>query len=406
MGAAFQAKSLSGQGSMSIVVTNISDAGTAGAQTERRASWLELFFDLCFVAAVGAVAGTLHSNPSWSGLIAATALFIPVWWSWMMYAWYATSVPEGGLADRLAAFLAMLTVLAMAAQTGTAVGGDPRGYLLAFVVFHLLVVLLFWRASLMNPETGRFDLCYAIGLALAALVWFVSLVGPESLRSALWVVALTIDLLTPIVAVASVQARMFDFSHIPERYGLFTLIVLGEAIFAVARGTAEAHWTPAAVTTAVGGFVLAVVIWWVYFAHHQARLLLRGHTAGFIWGYGHFFVWAGIAMTGVGTELAIEAASGADDYPTADRLVLCGGVALFLAAMAVLRGADAGSLWEGIALVRLGAAVAVLLLGLTGGSLSPEVVTVSAAAIAILAWFAARAAWRALPDISGETTPV
>ena len=68
----------------------------SGAQRERHASWLELFFDLCFVVAVGAVAATLHGNPTGEGLLIFAALFIPVWWSWMEYAWYATSVPERG----------------------------------------------------------------------------------------------------------------------------------------------------------------------------------------------------------------------------------------------------------------------------------------------------------------------
>jgi low temperature requirement protein LtrA len=357
-----------------VAITDITDSTPAIASTERRASWLELFFDLCFVVAVGAVAGTLHSDPSWSGLTTSAALFIPV--------------------------------LGMAAQAGNASAGDPRGYVLAFVVFHLLVVLLFGRAAQLHPITGRFDRCYAVGLAIAAAVWVVSLVVPETFRSELWVVALAIDLATPIVAVASVAAQMFDFSHIPERYGLFTLIVLGEAVIAVARGTAEAQWTPGAVTAAVSGFVLAVVIWWVYFAHHQATLLLRGHLAGFIWGYGHVFVWAGIAMTGVGTELAIEAASTEHGYPTADRLILCGGFALFLAAMALLRAADAGNLWDRVALVRFMTAIAILSLGLAGGSLSPEAVTAGAAAIAIAAWFAARAAWRALPAAPNTHTSV
>jgi low temperature requirement protein LtrA len=366
-------------------------------QPERRASWLELFYDLCFVVAVGAVATTLHGNPTSSGVVVFAALFIPVWWSWLEYAWYATSFPEGGMVDQFAAFAAMLTVLAMAAQAGPASAGDPRGYLIAFAVFHLIVVSLFFRAAGMYPERRSFALWYAIGLGLAAILWLLSLVVPETIRPWVWAGALLIDLITPWRATSSFAGRSFDASHIPERYGLFTLIVLGEAIIAVARGTAEAHWTPAAVATAVAGFSVAVVIWLAYFARQQDALLLRGQVWAFVWGYGHVFVWAGIAMTGVGIELAIEAAEAGHGFPMGERLILCGGFALFLAAMALLRAADAGSFADRIALGRLTTAALILLLGILAGGLSPEVTTVAIAAITVVAAALIRAAWQAIP---------
>ena len=203
----------------------------------------------------------------------------------------------------------MLTVLAMATQVGAASHGDPRGFILAFVVFHAIVVALFLRAARLYPGRHAFSIRYASGFGLAAAIWLVSLALPEEIRPWVWVVALAVDLVTPWMAVLTAAERTFDVSHIPERYGLFTIIVLGEAIIAVARSMSEAQWTPEAVTAAVAGFAIAVVIWWAYFAHPHAELLERGRLASFIWGYGHIFVWMGIAITGVGIELAIEAAA-------------------------------------------------------------------------------------------------
>src|SRR5215207_2052462 len=87
---------------LTVSTMDISSDHDAGTAPERRASWLELFFDLCFVVAVGAVAHTLHGEPTIAGLALFAALFIPVWWSWMEYAWYATSFPEGGCSTGLA----------------------------------------------------------------------------------------------------------------------------------------------------------------------------------------------------------------------------------------------------------------------------------------------------------------
>ena len=376
-----------------------SDHG-AVAQPERRASWLELFFDLCFVVAVGAVAHTLHGDPTTAGLALFAALFIPVWWSWMEYAWYATSFPEGGTLNRVGAFAAMLTVLAMAAQAGNASHGEPRGYILAFVVFHAIVVALFLRAARLYPARYPFAVRYASGFGLAAAFWLVSLVLPEDIRPLVWIAALLVDLVTPWAAVLAVAERTFDVSHIPERYGLFTIIVLGEAIIAVARSMSEAIWTPAAVTAAVAGFVIAVVVWWAYFAHPHAELLLRGRLASFIWGYGHIFVWMGIAISGVGIELAIEAAAAGHTLSAGERLILCGGPALYLAAMALLRSAGAGHITDRVVLVRLGAALLFIVIALAGAVLSPEVLAVLVAAVAVGAGIAIGRAWSSLGTAS------
>jgi low temperature requirement protein LtrA len=242
-----------------IIATSAPVAGAA-VEPERRASWLELFFDLCFVVAVGAVAHTLHDEPTIEGIVLFVALFIPVWWSWMEYAWYATSFPESGGFNRFAAFAAMLTVLAMATQVGAASHGDPRGFILAFVVFHAIVVALFLRTIRHYPGLQRFSIRYATGFGLAAVIWLVSLAVPDGIRQWVWIAALAVDLATPWAAVVAVVERTFHVSHIPERYGLFTIIVLGEAIIAVARSMSEARWTPQAMTAAIAGFAIAVVI--------------------------------------------------------------------------------------------------------------------------------------------------
>jgi low temperature requirement protein LtrA len=368
----------------------------AVAEPERRASWLELFFDLCFVVAVGAVAHVLHDEPSIEGIALFAALFIPVWWSWMEYAWYATSFPERGAFNRFGAFAAMLTVLAMATQVGSASHGDPRGFILAFVVFHAIVVALFLRAARLYPERQVFSIRYASGFGLAAAIWLVSLALPEEIRPWIWIAALAVDLVTPWAAVLAVAERTFDVSHIPERYGLFTIIVLGEAIIAVARSMSEAQWTPEAVTTAIAGFAIAVVIWWAYFAHPHAELLERGRLASFIWGYGHIFVWMGIAITGVGIELAIEAAATGHALSDGERLILCGGPALYLTAMALLRSAGAGHFTDRVVVIRLATAAAFIVIWLAGGALSQQAVAVLMAAVAVGAGVVIGRAWRSI----------
>jgi low temperature requirement protein LtrA len=364
--------------------------------TARPDSWLELFFDLCFVVAVGAVAEMLQERPTAQGAAIFAALFVVIWWAWGVHTWYAFNIPERSAVSRVGALAVMLTVLAMASQVGRASHGDPRGLLLAFVVFHAIMVILFVRVAAAYPARRAFAFRYVIGFGLASAAWLISLALPAPARPWVWAVALAIDLITPWFAALRVPEQPFHPRSMPERHGLFTIIVLGEAIIAVGRGTADAPWTPAAMAAAVAGFAIAVVIWWAYFARAQAALLMRGRRMGFIWAYGHIFVWAGIAMTGVGISLAIAAGVSGDAFAAGERLVLCGGLALYLAAMALLRATDAGRLTDPVAIVRLATAAVILAVGLVGGGLSPATLTVVVAVIAVAAGIVTRFAWGAV----------
>src|SRR5205085_919414 len=59
------------------------------AEEERRATWLELFFDLVFVVAVGQVAHRLTHDTSTAGFLRFAGLFVPVLWAWTGFTFYA-----------------------------------------------------------------------------------------------------------------------------------------------------------------------------------------------------------------------------------------------------------------------------------------------------------------------------
>jgi low temperature requirement protein LtrA len=100
--------------------------------------------------------------------------------------------------------------------------------------------------------------------------------------------------------------------HIAERYGLFTIIVLGEVILsaslAVTLITIEGL-TAELVSVFVGGLLTVFAMWWLYF-YRPMDDLLGTLRAAFIWGYGHLPLWAAAAAVGSGLALAIEQAAG------------------------------------------------------------------------------------------------
>src|SRR5205823_866916 len=92
-------------------------------------------------------------------------------------------------------------------------------------------------------------------------------------------------------------------AHIPERFGLLVIIVLGEAVIAVVLGTATESWTAASSAAAFGGFVAAASIWWLYFGFLDASAAVtRNVLAGMTFVYSHYFVWVSSPRAGSGSR--------------------------------------------------------------------------------------------------------
>jgi low temperature requirement protein LtrA len=351
---------------------------------ERTSTWLELFFDLCFVVAVAAQARGLHDEPNLGGMVRFLGLFVPVWWSWMIFTWYATAFDNDDVPYRVTLFVAMLSILGLAASVG-GIGVEPAAtvsFVLAYVLMRLLVAGLFLRARRHVPALRRFVDFYVAGYFLGAVIWLSSLFVPPPFRYVVWAIGLFVELLGPILAVRTLDNPRISFHprHIPERYGLFTLIVLGESVLAGAAGTAGTDWAPAGVLIAVAGFV-AACIWWLYFDHVGSSGIELGPRPAFYWGYGHFAVYAGIAAFGV--QLAIEAtaphsalalageAPPSGGYDLGARAVLAGGVVLFLAASAFVDRVNEGATNDLVLFVRLAAVALLVVVSALGSLFSP-----------------------------------
>ena len=96
-------------------------------------------------------------------------------------------------------------------------------------------------------------------------------------------------------------------SHIPERVGLFTIIVFGESVLAVVVGTTTVSWGFESGAAAALGFAVAGALWWIYFDYVDSSIVKRTITAGQIYLYAHLPLLIGLAALGAGVKLAIKA---------------------------------------------------------------------------------------------------
>jgi low temperature requirement protein LtrA len=120
--------------------------------TDRRVTFLELFFDLVFVAVIAQLAHSLAENPSWSGVGWFVFLFYAVWSSWINGTLYHDLHGVNDLSTRVFTFAQMLAVAVMAVHAGDVPGAGADGFALGYAANSFLLVVLWFRTGVHDPS--------------------------------------------------------------------------------------------------------------------------------------------------------------------------------------------------------------------------------------------------------------
>jgi low temperature requirement protein LtrA len=353
-----------------------------GLDDDRRATWLELFFDLVFVVAVAQLSIALSADKSLEGFLIFSGLFVPVWWAWVGYTFYADRFDTDDVVHRVLMLAGMFAVGALASVIPEAAEGSTAAFAVGYVAVRAFVIALNARAWLHLPAARPLLDAYIPAFSVAAALMLVSVAVDPPWRYWVWAVALVIDLGTPIASRTRIQQVPIHASHIPERIGLFTIIVLGETVLAVVLGTDAVDWSLETGLVAALGFTLAASFWWLYFDYLDGEMLLgRSIWAGQAYLYSHLPLMAGVIALGVGVKYAIQDTTRAE-LADSTRWILCGGVALAFAALAAIHLVASRSRRDADLWLRLGVALAALAIAALGGGLDPlPVVALVAAAV-------------------------
>src|SRR5215217_6011183 len=282
-------------------------------EEHRGATALELFFDLCFVVAVAQAAAVLHHQVAaghvGEGVVGYASVFFAIWWAWMNFTWFASAYDTDDVAYRLTTLVQIAGALILAAGVPDAMaGGDLAVITLGYVVMRLAMVTQWLRAAGSDRPHRRSSLRFAAGIAAVQVGWVLRLLLPEGPGYAGFLVLAAAELAVPIWAERAAPTTWHP-RHIAERYGLFTLIVLGECVLSstLAIQTALKEDTALAdlATTAAGGLLTVLGMWWLYFAK-EAHEFLTSLRAGIVWGYGHYLVLASAAAVGAGLAVNVD----------------------------------------------------------------------------------------------------
>jgi low temperature requirement protein LtrA len=316
-------RSLRGAGSLRLAVPM---TARDPAEPDRAATPLELFFDLVFIVAVARAVEGLHDGLA-RGIVADSVVsflfgFFALWWAWMNFTWFASAYDLDDIAYRVSMFVGMAGALIIAAGLPMALDGHNRGIaVLGYVVMRLALVTQWIRVARGDGPRRRTARRFAIGVTACQIGWGVAALA---LPPGMWFtvaapIGAVAELLVPVWA-ESAGPTPWHPAHIAERYGLFTIIVLGESVLAaslaIQSATSAGGLTAELLAVIVGGLLILFSIWWLYF-DRPADQLLASTRAAFVWGYGHLPVFASVAGVGAGLAVAVDGAAGRSELSQA-----------------------------------------------------------------------------------------
>lgn len=267
---------------------------------EHRVSWLELFYDLVYVVVIARLAHLVtHGHNGHLGLnefMVFVALFIPVWWAWTGHTLYATRFYDDSVVDRLLTLGQMFLVTLMALFITNAFHGEGQMFALVYAGIRGLLVVMYLRVWLLNKDLRSVSSCLASGFSVGALLWLSSAFLPVPWMYGLWAAGLLVDLMTPFRCRPVLKTISVHKHHLPERFGLLMIILLGESVASLTSALSPADLTVEVLCIALLGFISLSAVWWHYFEVIERVVSDRELGAAHLIIYGHLPIYIGLAL--------------------------------------------------------------------------------------------------------------
>jgi low temperature requirement protein LtrA len=380
---------------------------------DRSVTFLELFFDLVFVAVIAQLAHRLAEHPDWSGVGWFVFLFYAVWSSWINGTYYHDLHTTNDLSIRLFTFAQMLAVALMAVHAGEVPGDGTIGFAIGYTANTFLLVVLWFRTGVHDPSHRPASVPYSIAYLISAILFGLSIGVEAPLTYWMWALALLsegIGYYTALNRWTPPESQPGDAviaasASLIERMGLFVIIVLGEVVVGSVNGMAELiPLDPDEMVIGLSGMLVAIGLWWLYFDLVSHRRPVSRFTQA--WLFLHFPLVVAIAAGGAGVLTTIEHIS--SPLPDSVRWLLVGSLSLAVLAIVALtlvldirtQGGEARTVYEVADRAALASVLLIVGVGLTGWGAKGSLVTM--VALLLLPVFSGMRVWARLGAPGGD----
>jgi len=274
--------------------------------TEKKASWLELFYDIAFIALVAQL--TYLSYAHHQTLLDFVNIFLVAYV--IFIAWWATTAnrnlkPTETTTDKLLIQAQMVGAFLMSITMPDIFEGQYTGFFFTFGLLRLLQAGTVWGMYIKHPETKPQTNNILQGFFVAAGLWICAAFVPFPYTYPLAFSALLVDIMTPLTTGKGNATRYLSVKHLQERLGLFLMLVIGESMIVVALSNTAADLSIAEPTIVFAGLGMMIALWWLYFEYSDQRQGIRPKNL-FLYIHAHAFLFGSIILLSVGYKLAIE----------------------------------------------------------------------------------------------------
>ncbi|ORZ19573.1 bacterial low temperature requirement A protein-domain-containing protein [Absidia repens] len=290
---------------------------------ETSATWVELFSDVFYVGWLSSFTHSHHMVGS-SSLATYVGWFVVMWWTWCSSALYSARYDNGDVMHHIYKIIDLCGLIGMAGASEGYDTGSSKGFIIGYMVMKAVLLIQYsvvlWGATLSGSFARRPLSFYVAVNVLAIILWGVSLLylGNEDqgvsdrnrvIRMVLWYISIGVEVLVNMSLQRFKQVSLAA-SHLAERFGLFTIIILGENCIGFIKMVSESHAEVRVVVANMFGLVIIFLFFFMYFDDFSKEILNSVQVSQ-IWMYLHFplhlcQVAFGIAMTDIITAYRLN----------------------------------------------------------------------------------------------------
>lgn len=266
--------------------------------SQRNVSWIELFYDLIFVAAAHQLTLMLAHAAGLVDALTPLLLFIPVLWCWMSHTLFTNLFTDRSWFYHATTLLTIFGTVLLVILLPTALYEHEAWFAYAYVFIKFILVFQYLLWSILEIHRFLDMLPIVIGNAGSGVLWAVSILSPNP--QIWWFIAMLVDILTPVFTKTKSVAQKMNPHHLPERLGLLTVVVLGEMIISLVIGSFDLPLTKELVYVLGTGVAIAFIIFWTYFRFNDQAIAGYDRSTSRIYFYSHIPMVLGLICIAAG----------------------------------------------------------------------------------------------------------